>query len=178
MKQFKRIAGLGGLALFCVAPIWAAPTLDSENVGKLLAEAKSAALAVKNDTAAMEGFTRMNVSWEAHAVAINQIKDHFNELSRVAKNLENAKGEASPWQRAAITRMTPFLDEMEGYTLAVIERINAEPRRLFTPEYKDFLAANADYAADLAIMISDFVDYGKAKEKVERLAAKLEIPER
>jgi hypothetical protein len=42
-------------------------------------------------------------------------------------------------------------------------------------EYKDYLQANADYSSDLAAMIADFVNYGKTKQKVERLAAKLEI---
>jgi hypothetical protein len=28
----------------------------------------------------MESFTRMNVSWETHAVAINQMKDHINAM--------------------------------------------------------------------------------------------------
>jgi hypothetical protein len=40
-------------------------------------------------------------------------------------------------------------------------------------EYKDYLEANADYATDLAAMIADFVDYGRTKQRLERLAAKL-----
>ena len=43
-------------------------------------------------------------------------------------------------------------------------------------KYKDYLEANADYAADLAAMIADFVDYGKTKQRMERLPAKLEVP--
>jgi hypothetical protein len=181
MNRRKPIAWVGGLAVWAglaAAPaIWAAVP-DSEHVNKLLADAKASALVVKEDTAAMEGFARMDVNWETHAVAINQIKDHLNALERAAARLDEVKDEAAPWQRTAINRMTPFLDELEGYTLAVIERITEQPKRLFTPEYKDFLAANADYAADLATMISNFVDYGRTREKVERLAAKLEIPAR
>jgi hypothetical protein len=72
----------------------------------------------------------------------------------------------------------PYLDELEGYTSAIIERINSQPKRLFTDEYKDFLEANADYATDLAGMIADFVDYGKTRDRMERLGNKLEIPRR
>jgi len=72
----------------------------------------------------------------------------------------------------------PDLDELGGYTSAVIERITDQPKRLFTDEYKDYLRANADYATDLAGVISDFVDYGKARDRMERLSKKLEIPRR
>ena len=72
----------------------------------------------------------------------------------------------------------PYLDELEGYTSAVIERITDQPKRLSTNEYKDFLEANADYATDLAAMIDDFVDYGKTRDRLERLSNKLEIPRR
>jgi hypothetical protein len=43
-------------------------------------------------------------------------------------------------------------------------------------EYRDYLEANADYAADLASMIGDFVDYGNTRQRVARLGAKLEVP--
>jgi len=70
----------------------------------------------------------------------------------------------------------PFIDELGGYTSAVIEHLNASPRKLNTAEYKDYLEANVDYSADLAAMIGHFVDYGKTKERMERLTNKLELP--
>ncbi len=119
----------------------------------------------------------MNVSWESHAAAINQIKDHINALARQEAKLKEAKGAGSPWQKTAIDRITPFLDELTGYTYAVIEHINGQVKH--TPaEYKDYLEANADYATDLAAMIADFVDYGNTKDRIQRLADKLEIPKR
>jgi hypothetical protein len=39
-----------------------------------------------------------------------------------------------------------------------------------------YLEANADYTADLATMIVNFVDYGKTRQRIERLGSKLEIP--
>ena len=165
------LAGWAGAANAAVVP-------DSEHVAKLLGEAKTMAFQLKDDAVAMEGFTRMNVSWETHAAAINQIKDHINALEKQEAKLKDARAEAAPWQRTAIDRIVPYLDELEGYTFAVIERINDQPKRLFTDEYKDFLAANADYATDLAAMIGDFVDYGKTRDRLERLGNKLEIRRR
>jgi len=155
----------------------AAETADSEQVSKLLSEAKTMAFELKEDAVTMESFTRMNVSMESHAVAINQIKDHINALTRQAAKLKEARNTGSPWQQTAIDRITPFLEELGGYTYAVIEHLNGEVKH--TPaEYKDYLQANADYATDLAAMIADFVDFGRSKDRMQHLADKLEIPKR
>jgi len=165
------LVGWAGAANAAVVP-------DSEHVAKLLSEAKTLAFQLKDDAVAMEGFTRMNVSWESHSIAINQIREHVNALEKQESKLKDARAEAAPWQRTAIDRIVPYIDELEGYTSAVIEHITDQPKRLFTDEYKDFLAANADYATDLAAMIGDFVDYGKTRDRLERLGNKLEIRKR
>jgi hypothetical protein len=156
----------------------AAAVPDSDHVAKLLSEAKTMAFQLKEDAVAMEGFTRMNVGWESHAVAINEIKDHINALLKQEAKLKDAKGVASPWQKTAIDRVVPYLDELEGYTFAVIDRLNEQPKKLLDAEYKDYLEANADYATDLAAMIADFVDYGNTRDRLERLGTKLEIRKR
>jgi hypothetical protein len=180
MKTRKATVWMGTLPLllggFVAAPvIRAGEASDSEQVSKLLSEAKTQAFQLKEDALNMESFTRVNVSRETQAATINQIKDHVNALVRQAAKLQDAESLASPWQKQAIVRILPFLDELEGYTAAVIEHLNGESRRTFT-EYQDYLEANADYSADLAAMIANFVDYGKTKERVARLATKLEIP--
>jgi len=149
---------------------------DSERVSKLLSDAKTMAFQLKEDAAMMESFTRINVSWESHAAAITVVKTHVNELGRQEAKLKEARADAAPWQKIAIDRIMPYLEELEGYTTAVIEHVNAEPRRLNTAEYKDYLEANADYSGDLAAMISDFVNYGNTKNRLERLTNKLEVP--
>jgi len=75
---------LGGLA----GSANAAAVPNSEHVAKLLSEAKTMAFQLKEDAVAMEGYTRMNVSWESHAVAINQIKDHVNGLVKQEAKLK------------------------------------------------------------------------------------------
>jgi len=152
----------------------AAGAPDSEQVSKLLSEAKTMSFQLKEDAATMESFSRMNVGWETHAAAINQIKDHVNALGKQAAKLHEAKATASPWQKATIDRINPLLDELVGYTYAVIEHI--KDRKHDLAEYQDYLETNADYASDLAALIGNSVDYGKAKQRMERLAAKLEIP--
>ena len=82
------LAGWAGAANAATVP-------DSEHVAKLLSEAKTMAFQLKDDAVAMEGFTRMNVSWESHAVAINQIRDHVNALENQEGKLKEARAAAS-----------------------------------------------------------------------------------
>ena len=131
------------------------------------------AFQLKDDAQTMESFTGMNVSWQTHAGATNQIKEHVNALARQVDELKAVSNNASPCQKTVIDRIDPYLEEMNGYTEAVIENLSKHPERLRTPEYKDYLEANADYAGDL---IADFVDYGRTKERLQNLTDKLEVP--
>jgi len=164
---------LGG---FVVAPaLRAADTQDSEKVSQMLSETKTMAFQLKEDALNMESFTfNTAVSREAQAAAINKVKEHINALGKQVPKLRALEGEASPWQKTVIERINPYLEEMVGYTSAVIEHLNRDPKRNFA-EYKDYLEANGDYASDLAAMINDFVSYGNAKHRVEHLGSKLEV---
>jgi hypothetical protein len=162
---------LGG---FLAPGVKAASVSDSEQVSKLLLEARAQAFQLKEDALEMESFSRANVSPASHKVTINQIKDDINILGRQVAKLQAAEVSASPWQRAAIERINPYLDELGGYTTAVIEHLNGDQRRN-PAEYRDYLQANADYATDLAAMIDNFIDYGNSRHRVERLGEKLEV---
>ncbi len=175
----KLATWMGAVLLFGLASVSnmakAMEPADTEAVSKLLSETKTLAFQVKEDAAEMETYTWTNVSLETHVTMINQIKDRVNALGRQVQKLNNAKNMASPWQRTAIDRINPLLDELGAYTYAVIDHINGTPKHT-AAEYREYLETNADYSAELAAMISNFVDYGKTKEKLARLGAKLELP--
>lgn len=157
-----------------VSPIArAAEAPDSAHVSALLSEAKTMAYQLKEDAQMMESFNRMNVSLETQKLTINKIRDHINALGQEETKLRAAQAEGSPWQKTAINRINPYLDELGGYTTAAIEHLNDKTHTL--ADYQDYLEANADYASDLCAMISDFVDYGRTRQRVERLQAKLEV---
>jgi hypothetical protein len=166
---------IGGFLMASPVAI-AAEGQDSEQVSKLLSEAKTMAFQLKEDAVTMETYTRSDVSWAGHAEAVMQIKEHVNALAKQHAKLKDARNIASPWQKTAIDRINPFLDELGGYTSAAIEHINGNHTAHSIAEYKDYLEANADYASDLAAMIADFVDYGRAKQRMERVGSKLEVP--
>jgi len=164
------------VAMFAFAATALAAAPDSEQVSKLLADAKTQALQLREDAATMEAYTRMTSDWESHAVVVNQIKEHVNVAGKTLAKLEELRDSASPWQQTAIDRIKPLLKEIAHDTDTVIGFINTKPTRLFNLEYKDFIEANADNADHLARLVADFVDYGRAKSRLDRLAGKLEIP--
>ena len=167
---------LGGFA--GAVTMRAADKPDSEEVSKLLSEARNMAFQLKDDADTMQTFTGMKVSWATHRDAMTLIKEHVNAFAQQVNKLKAARQDASPWQRTVIDRIDPFMDELNAYSEAVIEHLNKHPERLNTPEYHEYLNANADFAADMATMIADFVDYGRTKERLENLTYKLEVPAR
>lgn len=158
-------------------PVFAAGNVaDSDQVTQLLLDAKGQAFQLSMDASTMESYTRSNLGWETHSDAIARIKDDVNAAGRTLTKLDNARYAASPWQTTAIDRITPLLKEIASNTTTVIKYIGANPRRLTNGDYKDYIEANSDLAEKLAGLIKDFVDYGNTKSRLDRLAAKLELP--
>jgi hypothetical protein len=183
MNARKSVAWMGTVALLFggflgAFPMKAADNSDSEQVSKLLSDAKAMAFQVKEDAQTMAGYAQTTVSWQTHVATVDKIREHVNALGQQVTKLKAARDTGSPWQKTAIDRIDPYLDEMGGYTTAIIEHINKNPKLLFTQQYRDYLETNADYASDLAAMIADFVDYGRTKQKLESLGDKLEISSR
>lgn len=171
------------LALLSVLFLSAAPAVfaspqpsDSQEVTKLLADAKSEAVQLKNDAEDMKSFTRSKLSWQSHAAKIEQIKQHVNTAGKLLADLHNSKSSASAWQGQAIDRITPILQELAASVSSTIEHLNKNQNRIHTPPYTDYVASTADLATDLSGLITDYVAYGEAKNKSEELEQKLEVP--
>lgn len=165
---------LAGCTLFSTIALAAGE--ESGQVSQTLSEAKMRAFQLKEDADEMESFTRSNVSWEAHANAIAKIREDVNAMGRLLMKLQDTRSSAAVWQRTAIDRVTPVAKELASNTTAVIDQLSRNPRRLNTAAYQDYLEAIVDSARNLAATVTDFVEYGKAKERLDRLAKKLELP--
>jgi DNA repair exonuclease SbcCD nuclease subunit len=151
--------------------------LDSEQVSELLSQVKTHAFQLKEDAGTLESFTHnVSLSWQSHAAVLTRMKEDINEAGRDLTKLEEAKKSGAPWQKTAIERIHPLLRELAGNTEKAINYGNENQKRLFTEPYKDYLEANADLSSELASTISDFVDYGNTKDRLEALERKLELP--
>jgi hypothetical protein len=163
---------------FATTELRAAESPDSEQVSKLLSEVRSDALLLRDDAQLMESYTRSDISRETQGRTVTSVKGHVNAMGKKLAELESVKGEASPWQVSAIERIQPFLRELAGNTTLAINYINKGPTNYKTGEYKEYLEANADVANELFSLISDFVNYGNSKNRMERLGIKLEVSEK
>jgi len=70
------------------------------------------AFQVKEGAVTMESYTRMTLSRDARKAVITEMREHVNALGRQVDKLKAARSEASPWQKIAIDRINPFLDEL------------------------------------------------------------------
>jgi len=175
--QVSSLAFLLAAFLFVVRPALAGgPAKDSDDVSKLLSQVKSEAIELQYDTSIMESFTRSNLAWESHSGKISQIKEHVNNLGKTLTKLNDARNTASPWQEQAIDRITPLMKDLAENVSATIRRLDENKNHLQNPEYKDYLLANHEMTTEVVNLVSDYVEYGKAKAKVERLAERLETP--
>jgi len=138
------------------------------------ANAEAAELA--RDADEMTSLLHNDVSWETHAEMLDRIREHVNNMGRIAAKLQEEREEASPWQQQAIDRMVPMLKEIAANTTAAIEHLNQNHERPTTPDYVEYLQQNADTSHELADMISAVNQYGRERSKLERLQDKIEAP--
>jgi hypothetical protein len=157
-------------------PASAAGAAESDEVSKTLSEAKVAAVQLREDAGQMEVFTRSGATWQSHAEAIGKIRNDINQMSVLLTKLQNSRGVSAPWQQTAIDRVIPVAKELAADTTSAIEHLNKNPQRLNTPDYQNYLEAIADSATNLSATITNFVDYGTTRQRLERLATKLELP--
>ena len=181
MKDYRGIVSLSTFALlvagYLVIPATtkASEARDSAQINQLLAEAKAEAIQLRDDSGDMDSFVRSRPSWESYAGKVEMIKGHVNNTGKLLARLRDAEATGSPWQQAAINRIEPLLKELAANTEGTINHLNENRSRIHFTEFKNYVKANYELATDLEALIRDFVNYGEAKQKLDRLAEKLEI---
>lgn len=186
MRNYLGKVTLLSMALFLMAVVVstaqgltaaeAAP--DSEQIGGLFQQIKQSTAQLTRDAEELVTFQKSRISWESHAHQIEMIKEHVNRIGKLEQELRDARESGSPWQQQAIDRVNPLLQEMADNLEVTINHLNNNKSSLFAAPYPDYVQTNADLAAELHSLISNFVDYGKTKEKFETLQQKLEVAER
>lgn len=165
--------------LFLFSTPLSAQKQENPEVTQLLANARGKAAELSRDADEMEALIRTDVSWQTHAAMLESVKEHVNQLGRIASQLEQKRDSASQWQQQAIDRMLPVLKELAANTTVAINHLNENKTRpLQISSYPQYLKENAEAAHNLADMISSFVNYGDSRAKVENLEQKLEIASR
>lgn len=171
----SQLAVLGALTLAGAAA--GAQTPDSEKFSQLLQDARQHAYNAEHDAETLYGYTQSRVNWQAHSHQLNRIRDHVNALGKVARDLSDARAEASPWQQDAIDNINPALRELADHLTATITHLNDNPERVHLAAFKDYAQGNYELAQKLRTLINDYADYAKAKGRADALEQKLRVTE-
>jgi hypothetical protein len=177
MKVRRFLAGAGTVSLLLAGllgtsqKVFAAPRRDGDRdpkqVSMLLVDAKTVALQVKDDAITMQGYTRTDLKWEAHAATLAKMREHLTILEDQVTTLKALAGAAEPWQKTVIVRIEPYLTALAKDNEAVIDEMDAHPSLFGTPAANAYLDANANSAAYLADLIASLVDSGSIREKIQ-----------
>lgn len=175
MRKNLRTAGSYFLAAAVISPllVFSAAAQQQSNVTQLLQRTKTTAAQLARDVEHMEMFTRSKTNWQSHASQISVIKEHINNAGKLVSQLEDARDGAAQWQHDAIDHITPLLKEMASNTESIIDHLN-KAKQVWSPQYQEYLKENHDLAEELYSAISDFVQYGTTRQKIEMLEKKLE----
>ena len=173
MKTYRGIAGLtiALLAAGCLFPTVARAkgNEDSAKIADLLADAKTEAYQLRIDAEHMDVLAKSGVSWESHGKQITLIREHINESGKILAKLHDVKATGSSWQQEAIDRIDPLLRELAANTEKTINHFNESPGNVHFGAFKEYVHDNYELSVELESLIRDFVDYGAAKERFERL---------
>ena len=153
-----------------------AQTSDSPEITKTLAEVKTHAALAEDDAMTLESYTRGTMSRQSHAQRLITIKDHANDLINDFNTLHPMRDEGSAWQREAIDRISPLLEDMSNHLTATINHLNDNPSRVHMPSFVDYVTANREVIGKAHRTISDFVEYGEAKARADSLEKALLVP--
>jgi hypothetical protein len=142
---------------------------ENPDVRDLLSLAAQQAASLNYDADQMQSLLRSDVTWQAHATLLDSVKDHVNQLGRTVAKLQAERSQASTWQQKGVDRVVPLLRELAENTTAAINHINANQARPVSGYYSDYLDENAETAHDLNRIISATIQYGHARDKMEKL---------
>ncbi len=152
---------------------------DSVAINNLLADAKTHATRLQEDSDELVMFTRSSLAWQTHADKLRAMKEDVNQMGKILTQMQGQRAEGSAWQQVAIDRIHPLLQDMADQLTATIEYLNKHQSQVNMPPYADYAHANYDLASRTSSLVSDLVEYGKAKSdyaREEKLGQKLELP--
>jgi hypothetical protein len=165
------------LVLAIVFAFWpkaiSAQSTDSEEISKLLIEAKGHAVEAEHDADTLDTYTKSEISWQSHSTQLAMIREHINALGKVDKNLMDLRGTGSPWQQKAIDQIHPLLVEMADLLRTTIRHLSENPSRIHMQAYRDYAHGNYEVASKITGMIRNYVEYDEAQSKIAALEAKL-----
>ena len=174
MAKSHLVVGLVvALLWFSLPPRVFALREESDQLAQLLGEARTEAGELAKDADETESLIRSDVSWQTHAVMLDSVKEHVNNMARIIDKLTAARSSGSELQEQAVDRILPLLKELATNTTNAINYLNENKTRPLGDPYTQYLRDNADTAHQLASTVSSLFEYEKTMNKMGELKNKL-----
>ena len=145
---------------------------SSDNVGKLLAGAKSAASLLSSDVETLDFFMAERAGTTAQASILNVYRDHIAAIRNYASRLEEARKEGSPAQQSAIDRMIPVLEEFAKSADTAMDVARNTGGQLDRAGVREYLKQSGDLGAELSGVVAGWADYAVTKDTLDRISSK------
>jgi len=177
-----QIFGTAAVSVILMACLGNTPILRAadpprtEPVANLLFESKNEAIQIKDYAAIMESYTWSEVTIESRCIVIDRVRERVDTVRLQLAQFEVERATASSWQKTAIDRIAPLLDELASDTQAVIDHLDRPGGLRKFREHREFLAANAHEAAELAALISGYVDLAGRRNSRRNYIGTAELP--
>lgn len=152
---------------------WAIHNAENADVQDLLYQAREEAVGLDRDADEMETLVRSDLDWRTHAAYLESVKEHVNRLATIVEKLQAERDKASPWQQQTIDRVVPLLHEVATNTTNAINHLNQNQIRPVSGDYPTWLHENAQAAHRLATIISDTIEYGQTRSRLQKLSDQL-----
>jgi hypothetical protein len=146
---------------------------SQKEVSQLFEQVNRVAVQLERDAATLESYTRVGVSWRAHADKLEEIKTHINTMGEDAKRLQELRPSAASRQQQAIDRVIPLMMEMASLTESSIAHLENSGQTRQTPEYVKYVKDKAEVSRELSRLLGDFVKYDQARAKLGELEKSL-----
>lgn len=169
-----------GFIFFAVALLSLAPTVasarvvrDSPEFSALLAQAKSEAVQLQQTAEEMNTFKFPQIGWQTQAVKLEELKTHVNNMGEFVIRMQNVEV-PSPSQEQAIRDITPIVGQLAANTTMAIYHLDASRDSYVFSSFPEYVDANAELAANVAQMISNYVAFDEARQKAKEFSDELQ----
>ena len=170
------LLGTGSVLASPPAPLTEPSAYSSARASTLLAEIQEEAVGLNRHAETLGTFARNpQFSWQSHAIYLERVKGHINEVTERTAKLQRISTSVLPWQQQAITEVTAHAAQVAASTQAAIVHLRENQNRLFTSEYRDHLKTIADRSEDVKQTVDKFLDYEETQQRFQQLQNELEL---
>jgi hypothetical protein len=168
-KAFPALAAV----LFASLPVLSDGSNETNpEITALLGNAKSAASAVAGD---IETLDLLAGQAQTQATVLHLYKNDIATLRSQAEKLAALRKQGSEAQQTAVERIVPIMQEFASAADAAVEIASAQKTSAGSPG-TEYYKLNSDLSGEFAALISNWANYARTKDDLDRAAAKLRSP--